>query len=74
MMEQKIKQDGIPIGENIRRIRKQKGLKQIETVRELQLLGIDMTGESFVKVYVYYGEPTPYSRYSAYLCESAKGN
>lgn len=50
MTEQKIKQDGISIGENIRRIRKQKGLKQIETVRELQLLGIDMTRESFVKI------------------------
>ena len=50
MTEQKIKQDGIPIGENIRRIRKQKGLKQVETVRELQLMGIDMTWESFVKI------------------------
>ena len=50
MTEQKIKQYGIPIVENIRRIRKQKGLKQVETVRELQLMGIDMTRESFVKI------------------------
>lgn len=50
MKEQKIKQDSIFIGANIRRIRKQKKLKQVETVRELQLLGIDMTRESFVKI------------------------
>lgn len=50
MKEQKIKQDSIFIGANIRRIRKQKKLKQVEMVRELQLLGIDMTRESFVKI------------------------
>lgn len=50
MKEQKIKQDSIFIGANIRRIRKQKKLKQVETVRELQLMGIDMTRESFVKI------------------------
>lgn len=50
MKEQKIKQDSIFIGANIRGIRKQKKLKQVEMVRELQLLGIDMTRESFVKI------------------------
>ena len=50
-MEQKIKQDSyIPIGENIRRIRKSKGIGQTELVRRLQLQGIEMTGETLVKI------------------------
>ena len=49
-MEQKIKQDNILIGENIRRIRKEKGVKQVDLVRKIQLYGIDMTRESLVKI------------------------
>ncbi len=49
-MEQKIKQDNILIGENIRRIRKEKGIKQVDLVRKIQLYGIDMTRESLVKI------------------------
>ena len=40
-MEQKIKQVGINIGANIRRIRMQKGYGQTELVRMLQLQDID---------------------------------
>ncbi len=39
-MEQKIKQTGIDIGGNIRRVRKEKGIGQTELVRMLQLRGI----------------------------------
>ena len=50
MQEQKIKQDSIKIGENIRKVRKQKKIKQVELVKELQLKGIDITRESLVKI------------------------
>lgn len=50
MVEQKIKQDSIFIGENIKAIRKQKKIKQIEIVRRMQLMGIEITRESFVKI------------------------
>lgn len=50
MQDQKIKQDTIQIGQNIHRIRKQKKIKQVEMVVKLQLLGIDMTRESLVKI------------------------
>lgn len=49
-MEQKIKQDTICIGNNIRRIRKERNIKQIDLVRLLQLQGIDMTRECLVKI------------------------
>ena len=50
-MEQKIKQDiFIPIGKNIRRVRKSRKIGQTELVRQLQLLGIDMTRETLVKI------------------------
>ena len=49
-MEQKIKQDGINIGENIRRVRKENNVGQTELVRLLQLQGISMTRESLVKI------------------------
>ena len=42
-MEQKIKQDEIHIGQNIRRIRLEKGIGQTALVRQLQLEGISMT-------------------------------
>ncbi len=50
MLEQKIKQDAILIGKNIKNIRKQKKIKQIDVVRKMQLMGIDMTRESLVKI------------------------
>lgn len=50
-MEQKIKQDSvISIGRNIRQIRKEKGMGQTEVVRKLQLLGVEMTRETLVKI------------------------
>ena len=49
-MEQKIKQDEIFIGANIRRIRRGKKIGQTELVRLLQLEGIDMTRETLVKI------------------------
>ena len=47
-MEQKIKQSGINIGINIRRIRLGKGIKQTELVRMIQLHDVDMTRETLV--------------------------
>ena len=49
-MEQKIKQDSINIGGNIRRVRKEKGIGQTELVRMLQLRGVNMTRETLVKI------------------------
>ena len=48
-MEQKIKQNDW-IGENIRKIRKAKGLGQTDLVRMLQIDGCDMTRECLVKI------------------------
>ncbi|WNX84154.1 helix-turn-helix transcriptional regulator [Agathobaculum sp. NTUH-O15-33] len=50
MNEQKIKQDSIKIGANIRRIRCENGLKQTDLVRELDLAGIPITREALVKI------------------------
>ena len=50
MREQKIKQDVIQIGKNIRYIRKQKGIGQTALVGQLQLHGIGMTRETLVKI------------------------
>ena len=50
MKEQKIKGDTIFIGTNIKRIRKEKKIKQIDLVREMQLRGVDITRESLVKI------------------------
>ena len=50
MEEQKIKQDKIRIGANIRRIRKEAGVGQTELANRLQLDGIDMTRETLVKI------------------------
>lgn len=49
-MEQKIKQDTIMIGANIRRIRKRNKIGQTELVRLLQLQGVNMTREALVKI------------------------
>lgn len=50
MADQKIKQDEIHIGANIREIRKTRGLGQTELVGLLQLEGIPMTRETLVKI------------------------
>lgn len=50
MPEQKIKQDAINIGRNIREIRLARNLGQTALVREVQLAGIDMTRETLVKI------------------------
>jgi transcriptional regulator with XRE-family HTH domain len=49
-MAQKIKQDEIRIGENIRRVRLERGIGQTELVRMLQLAGVEMTRETLVKI------------------------
>lgn len=50
-MEQKIKNDNyICIGSNIRKLRKQKGIRQVALIRELQLLNISITREALVKI------------------------
>ena len=49
-VEQKIKQDSIRIGENIRRIRLAQHIKQTQLVQLLQLEGINMTRETLVKI------------------------
>ena len=49
-MEQKIKQDIIHIGKNIRTIRKSQNIGQTELVRVLQLNGIEITRETLVKI------------------------
>lgn len=49
-MEQKIKQDEIFIGKNIRRIRKEKGIRQMEMVALLQLENVMITREALVKI------------------------
>ena len=51
MIEQKIKQDSIiQIGMNIRAIRKERKVGQTELVGRLQLIGVDMTRETLVKI------------------------
>lgn len=47
---QKIKQNEIQIGKNIRAVREQRGLGQTELVRMLQLEGVAMTRETLVKI------------------------
>lgn len=49
-MEQKIKQDEILIGQNIRRIRKEKGIRQTEMVIMMQLENAPLTREALVKI------------------------
>ena len=50
MGNQKIKQDEIHIGQNIREIRLKKRIGQTELVRRLQLSNITMTRETLVKI------------------------
>jgi len=49
-VDDKIKQDEIKIGINIRRIRKEQKIGQTELVRMLNLDGIDLTRETLVKI------------------------
>ena len=49
-MEQKIKQDEIFIGQNIRRLRKEKGIRQTEMVALMQLQNVSVTREALVKI------------------------
>lgn len=49
-MEQKIKQDEIQIGKNIRRLRLEKKIRQTEMVALLQMENISMTREAYVKI------------------------
>ena len=49
-MGQKIKQDEICIGRNIRRIRKEKKIGQTELAALLQLKDVAMTREALVKI------------------------
>ena len=49
-MEQKIKQDEIFIGRNIRRIRKEKGIRQTEMIALMQLENVPLTREALVKI------------------------
>lgn len=48
-MEQKIKQD-IHIGANVRAIRKEQNIRQVDLVRLLQLEGVEITRETLVKI------------------------
>jgi len=50
MIEQKIKQDEIHIGANIRAIRKAQKIGQTQMALRLQLLGVDITRETLVKI------------------------
>lgn len=50
MEEQKIKQDKIRVGQNIRNIRIACGMGQTELVRRLQLDGVEITRETLVKI------------------------
>lgn len=49
-MEQKIKQDTVRIGENIRRIRKERNIGQTELVTMMQLKNVSITRETLVKI------------------------
>ncbi len=49
-MEQKIKQDEIQLGQNIRNIRLAHKIGQTELVRMLQLKNVDITREALVKI------------------------
>ena len=50
MSDQKIQQDEIHIGRNIREIRLKKKIGQTELIRQLQLSNVEMTRETLVKI------------------------
>ena len=49
-MEQKVKQDGIQLGKNIQRIRKERKIGQTELVVLMQLKNVQITRETLVKI------------------------
>lgn len=49
-MEQKVKQDGICLGQNIWQIRKEKNIGQTELVALMQLRNVQITRETLVKI------------------------
>lgn len=49
-MEQKVKQDSIQLGKNIRRIRKEQNIGQTELVALIQLKNVPITRETLVKI------------------------
>lgn len=49
-MEQKVKQDRILLGKNIRQIRLERKIKQTEMVALMQLKDVPMTRETLVKI------------------------
>lgn len=49
-MEQKVKQDSIQLGKNIRRIRKEQKIGQTELVALMQLKNVQITSETLVKI------------------------
>lgn len=49
-MEQKVKQDDIHIGKNIRRLRKEKKIGQTELVALMHLRDTEITREALVKI------------------------
>lgn len=49
-MEQKVKQDSIQLGKNIRRIRKEQKIGQTELVALMQLKSVQITRETLVKI------------------------
>lgn len=50
MGEQKLKQDQIHIGANIRAVRLERGIGQTALVRMVQLQGVELTRETLVKI------------------------
>lgn len=49
-MEQKVKQDSIQLGKNIRRIRKEQKIGQTELVALMQLKNVQITRETLAKI------------------------
>lgn len=49
-MEQKVKQDSIQLGKNIRRIKKEQKIGQTELVALMQLKNVQITRETLVKI------------------------
>lgn len=49
-MEQKVKQDSIQLGKNIRRIRKEQKIGRTELVALMQLKNVQITRETLVKI------------------------
>lgn len=48
-MQRRVYQD-VPIGHNIRRLRKKAGLSQVEVVSRMQIMGCQISRTSYVKI------------------------